>query len=278
LSDECKKLPQKIIANSNNEAYRRFTRFINGIYFDGNWGINIMSNQAKQILAEMNQPLHEKLKSEFATYLREIRQKDNLTGITELINWKPFAKLFETEYIKLWKKMGVPDNLKELKVLKNEFQRLILVNIKKRLFHFSYLIIKDKKKKDNINAAILNSSLNKLFENGIYELFRVYDYQFTLSSLNKSNDSKIIIKQIEELRNKAKSGEKLLGSNQLSEEEKVFKKIDEQLLKNEKEGRRWSVRAVCDYYGSNELNYGKDKAHQVELDNFYKRYQEHRKG
>jgi hypothetical protein len=233
-----------------------------------------MSNQAKQLLVEINQPLHEKLKSEFATYLSEIGQKDNLTG---LINWKLFVKLFELEYIKLWKKMGIPDNLKELKVLKGEFQRLVLASIKKRLFHFTYLFLKNKVKNENINAADLNNSLNELLENGIYELFRVYDYQFTLSSLNKSNDSKIIIKQIEELRRKGKSEKIMVGSNQPDDEKKVFKKIDEQLLKNEKEGRRWSVRAVCDYYGTNELNYGKGKAHQVELDDFFKRYQEHRK-
>ena len=103
-----------------------------------------MSNQAKQILVEMNQPLHETLKSEFAAYLREIGQKNNLTGVFELINWKSLVKLFETEYIKLWKKIGVPDNLKELKALKNEFKRLVLASIKKRLFHFTYLFIKNK--------------------------------------------------------------------------------------------------------------------------------------
>jgi hypothetical protein len=236
-----------------------------------------MSNQAKQILSELNQPLHEKLRNEFSVYLREIEQKNNLTKISELINWKLFIQLFETEYIKLWKKMGIPDNLKELKVLKSEFQRLVFASIKKRLFHFTYLFLKNRAKNENINAVDLNNPLNELFENGIYELFRVYDYQFTLSSLNKSNDSKIIIRQIEELRKKGKSEKILTGNNQLGDEEKVFKKIDEQLLKNEKEGRRWSVRAVCDYFGSNELNYGKDKTHQVELDDFFKRYQEHRK-
>jgi hypothetical protein len=234
-----------------------------------------MGNQAKQILVEMNQPLHEKLKSEFAVYLREIGQKNNLTGLFELLNWQPFVKLFEIEYIKLWKKMGIPENLKEFKILKSEFRRLVLVNIKRRLFYFTYLFLKSKTR--NENAVSLNNSLNELFENGIYELFRVYDYQFTLSSLNKINDSKIIIKQIEELRKKGKSEKIMVGSNQPGDEKKVFKKIDEQLLKNEKEGRRWSVRAVCDYYGSNELNYGKGKAHQVELDDFFKRYLEHRK-
>ena len=236
-----------------------------------------MSNQAKQILVEMNQPLHENLRDEFIVYLREIEQRDKLSKLTALINWIPFITLFEREFIKLWRKMGIPDNLKELKNLKSEFRRLIFTSIKKRLFHFTYLFLRNKAKNEITNAENLNNSLTELFENGIYELFRVYDYQFTLSSLNKTNDSKIIIKQIEELKKKGKSEKILTGNNQQGEEAKVFKKIDEQLLKNEKEGRRWSVRAVCDYYASNELNYGKSKDHQAELDNFFKRYQEHMK-
>ena len=237
-----------------------------------------MSNQAKQILEEMNQPLHEKLKNEFGAYLRDIEQKDNLSKLSELINWKLFVKLFETEYIKLWKKMAVPDNIKEFKGLKNEFQRLVLANIKKRLFHFTYVFIKGRIKTDNVNAVNLNSALNELLNNGIQELFKVYDYQFTLSSLKKSSDSNIIIRQLEELRKKTKSGEKLLSSGgQNGDEEKIYKMIDEQLLKNEKEGRRWSMRAVCDLYGSNELNYGRGKDRQFELDDFFKRYEAYKK-
>lgn len=238
---------------------------------------DLMSNIAKQILQEMNQPFQEKLKTEFSTYLRDIGQKDRVIELADAIDWKPLVNLFETEYIKLWMKMAVPDNIKELRGLKNEFRKIVLANIKKRLFHFTYVYIKDRVKNDNINAGNLNSTLYELFKNGMCELFRVFDYQFTLSSLKKSNDPKIIIRQIEVLRKKADSGKKILGSEQLSEEEKVFKMIDEQLLKNEKEGRRWSIKAVCDYFGSNELKYGKDKVHQWELDDFFKRYQLHNK-
>jgi len=49
------------------------------------------------------------------------------------------------------------------------------------------------------------------------------------------------------------------------------------LLKNEKEGRRWSIRAVCDLYASNELKLGRGKANQFELDNFFKRYEAYNK-
>ena len=180
-----------------------------------------MSDTAKQILEEMNQPLQEKLKNEFNNYLCDIEQKGEVTELAEIIDWKPLVKLFETEYIKLWMKMTVPDNIKELKSLKNEFQRMVLANIKQRLFHFTYIYLKDRVKNGNINAGNLNSTLYELFENGMCELFRVFDYQFTLSSLKKSNDPKIIIRQIEELRKKAESVQKSLGNEQLNEEEKV---------------------------------------------------------
>ena len=236
-----------------------------------------MNNVAKQILGEINQSLYEKLRNEFHTYLRDIEQKDKITEIADKIDWVPLAKLFEMEYIKLWRKMAVPDNIKELKALKNEFERMVLANLKHKLFHSVYIFIKGRVNNDNINAGNLNVSLYEFFESGMYELFRVFDYQFILSSLKKGNDPKIIIRQIEELRKKAKSGEKLLDNGQLGDEEKVFRMIDEQLLKNEKEGRRWSVRAVCDLYASNELNYGKGKARQSELDDFFKRYEGYKK-
>ena len=73
------------------------------------------------------------------------------------------------------------------------------------------------------------------------------------------------------------SGEKVLDNGHHNDEKKVFKMIDEQLLKNEKEGRRWSIRAVCDLYASNELKLGRGKANQFELDNFFKRYEAYNK-
>ena len=232
-----------------------------------------MSDTAKNIIVELNQSLNENLKNDFQLYLHDIEQNGKVVELADIIDWNPLVKLFETEYIKLWKKMAVPENVKDLKGLKNEFQKMVMANLKQRLFHFTYVFIKERVKNNNINAGNLNSSLYELFDSGMYELFRVFDYQFTLSSLNKSKDPKIIIRQIEELRKKAESGEKLLGSEQLNEEDKVFRMIDEQLLKNEKEGRRWSIRAVCEYFGRNEFKFGKDKAHQSELDDFYKRYQ-----
>ena len=37
------------------------------------------------------------------------------------------------------------------------------------------------------------------------------------------------------------------------------------------------MRAACDYYGKNELDYGKDNTNQSELDQFYLRYQAYKR-
>ena len=236
-----------------------------------------MNDTAKNILVEMNQSLLEKLRNEFRSYLINVNQNDKLAKLGDTIDWKPLLKLFETEYIKLWIKMAVPDDIKELKGLKIEFQRLVLSNIKQKLFYFTYIFLKDQENNDDINFSNLNSSLYKLFENGMSELFRVFEYQFTLLSLKKGADPTTVVKQINELRRKVVSGEKVLDNGHHNDEEKVFKMIDEQLLKNEKEGRRWSIRAVCDLYASNELKLGRGKANQFELDNFFKRYEAYNK-
>jgi len=236
-----------------------------------------MNDTAKNILVEMNQSLLEKLRNEFRSYLINVNQSDKLAKLGDTIDWKPLLKLFETEYIKLWIKMAVPDDIKELKGLKIEFQRLVLSNIKQKLFYFTYIFLKGQENNDDINFSNLNSSLYKLFENGMSELFKVFEYQCTLLSLKKGADPATVVKQINELRRKVVSGEKVLDNGHHNDEKKVFKMIDEQLLKNEKEGRRWSIRAVCDLYASNELKLGRGKANQFELDNFFKRYEAYNK-
>ena len=55
-------------------------------------------------------------------------------------------------------------------------------------------------------------------------------------------------------------------------ETKVFQMIEKELERRERVGQRWSIRAACDYFGSNELGYMQDSSHQSELDNFYQRY------
>jgi hypothetical protein len=235
-----------------------------------------MSDIAKQILKEMNQPLHERLKNQFINYLREIEQ-DKLIKTAKKINWEPVVKLFEVEYTKLWNKMAVPKIVEGLEGLKTEFASIVLANIKQRLFNSTYRYLMIKINENKINDENMNSLMNELFNSSMYDLFRVFDYQFTLTSLNKNNDKKVMIRKIEDLRKRAEFGDKFSGKKQLNVEERVFKMIDEKLIDNEKVGKRRSMRAECDYYGRYELGYGIDKEHLSELDLFYKRYLTHRK-
>ncbi|MHA1989255.1 MAG: hypothetical protein ACW98D_21745 [Promethearchaeota archaeon] len=230
-----------------------------------------MTDTAKQLLKEMNKPLHERLKIQFISYLRDIEQ-DNLIELAQKVEWEIAAKLFEVEYAKLWNKMSVPKLIDGLEGLKKEFARVLLTNIKPRLFHSTYSYLKNIAKENKINDENIDELMKKLFDFGMYELFRVFDYQFTLASLNKNNDKKVMNKKIEDLRKRAEFGDKFLSKNQEGTEEKVFKMIDEELERRERLGQRWSARAACDYYGRNELGYDKDGNQPEELDNFYKRY------
>jgi hypothetical protein len=235
-----------------------------------------MSDIAKRILIEMNQPLHERLNQEFIGYLIEFDQ-DNLIDLAKNINWEPVAKMFGAEYTKLWNKLAVPKIEKESKVLEKEFARVVLANIKPKLFHLTYRYLKGQITVKNINDENIDTLMNEAFSFGMYELFRVFDYQFTLSSLSKNNDPKVMIRKIEDLRKRAEPENKLSDKKKVAEEERVFKMIDEELIKNEKLGKKWSVRAVCELFAKNELGIGIDKNHIRELDNFYMKYQTHRK-
>ena len=166
----------------------------------------MMNDTTNTILVEINQSLHEKIRNEFRSYLITVNQNDRITKLGDTIDWKPLLKLFETEYIKLWIKISVPEDVKEINRMKIEFQRLVLATIKQKLFYFTYMFLKDQLNSDKIKASKLNGSLYKLFENGMSELFGVFEYQFSLLSLKKGIDPKPVIKEINELHKKVVSG------------------------------------------------------------------------
>lgn len=233
-----------------------------------------MSDIAKNILHEMNKPLSERLKDQFVKYLEEIDQA-KLIEVAKRIDWNPVVQLFELEYKRLWSNMAVPKSVKELKELNTEFTNLVLASIKQRLFYSTYTYLKSLSDEKKIVNENISSIMNDLFSAGMYDLFRVFDYQLTLTSLSKNDDPKVIIRKIQGLRKRAEVGDKFADKKQLVDETKVFQMIDKELERREKVGQRWSIRAACDYFGSNELGYRQDSSHQSELDNFYKRYLEY---
>ena len=230
-----------------------------------------MSDVAKKILQEMNKPLGERLRDQFVKYLEEIDQ-GKLTEIAKRIDWNPVVQLFELEYRRLWSNMAVPNSIRELKELNTEFTNLVLANLKQRLFYSTYTYLKSLKEEKKIDNENINSLMNDLFSAGMYDLFRVFDYQLTLTSLSKNNDPKVINRKIQELKKRAEIGDRFAGKKQIVDETKIFQMIDKELERRERVGQRWSVRAACDYFGSNELRYGQDGSNQSELDNFHQRY------
>jgi len=230
-----------------------------------------MSDVAKKILHEMNKPLSERLKDQFVKYLEEIEQ-DKLIEFAKRIDWNPVAQLFELEYKRLWNNMAVPKSIKELKELNNEFANLVMASIRQRLFYSAYSYLKALKEENRLNDENINSLMSDIFSAGMYDLFRVFDFQLTLTSLSKNDDPKVMIRKIQELKKRAETGNKIADKKQLVNETKVFQMIEKELERRERVGQRWSIRAACDYFGSNELGYMQDSSHQSELDNFYQRY------
>ena len=233
-----------------------------------------MSDIAKQILQEMNKPLSERLKDQFVKYLEEIDQ-DKLVEVAKRIDWNPVVQLFELEYKRLWNNMAVPKSIKELKELNNEFANLVMASIRQRLFYSAYSYLKSLKEENRLNDENIDSLMSDMFSAGMYDLFRVFDFQLTLTSLSKNDDPRVMIRKIQELKKRAETGNKIADKKQLVNETKVFQMIDKELERRKRVGQRWSIRAACDYFGSNELGYTQDSSHQSELDNFYQRYLAH---
>lgn len=234
-----------------------------------------MSNVARQILSEMNRPLAENLRNQFITFLDETNQK-SFIEIAQNIDWSKAAEAFLIEFGKLWNNMAVPRTMKKLDGLKNDFADLVLLNIKQKLFYDTFVYLKSLVTEKGLKGKDFSSELNKFFYSGMYDLFRVFDYQYTLSSLHKNSDAKFMLRKLEDLMQRNEHGENIASPNQTAIELKVFEMIDKELDRRERIGQRWSVRAACEYFAKNELGYGKDPKNQSELDQFFARYQIHR--
>ncbi|HEY6437285.1 MAG TPA: hypothetical protein VIY47_11905, partial [Ignavibacteriaceae bacterium] len=180
---------------------------------------------------------------------------------------------FLIEFGKLWNNMAVPRTMKKLDGLKNDFADMILLNIKQKLFYDTFVYLKSFDPKKGLKSKDLSSELNEFFYSGMYDLFRVFDYQYTLSSLHKNSDAKFMLRKLEELMQRNEHVENIAITNQTAIELKVFEMIDKELDRRERISQRWSIRAACEYYAKNELGYGKDDKNQSDLDQFFIRYQ-----
>ena len=231
-----------------------------------------MSDVARQILLEANRPLAENLREQFVAFLDEMDQKSFLE-IAQKIDWGKAAEAFQIEFGKLWNNMAVPRIMKKLDGLKNDFANLVLLNIRYKLFFDTFVYLKSLVAEEGLKGKDIGAELNKFFNSGMYDLFRVFDYQYTLTSLNKNSDEKFILRKLKDLIKRNEQGEKFSVTDQSAVELNVFEMIDKELDRRERIGQRWSVRAACDYYAKDKLGYGKDSTNQSELDHFYMRYQ-----
>jgi len=234
-----------------------------------------MNDVARQILLEMNRALAENLKDQFISFLDHTDQKAFIET-AQKIDWIKAAEAFQIEFGKLWNNMAVPRIMKKLDEVKDDFANLVLLNVKQKLFYDTFVYLKSLGSASELTGKDLSSQLNEFFYSTMYDLFRVFDYQFTLTSLKKNTDAKFMLRKLDDLMKRDRQGEKVAGQNKSVNELKVFQMIDKELDRRERVGQRWSIRAACDYFGKNELGYGEDNKNQSELDHFYARYQIHR--
>ena len=231
-----------------------------------------MSNVARQILLEMNKALADNLKDQFLTFLDHADQKAYIAA-AQKFNWIKAAEAFQIEFGKLWNNMAVPRTMKKIDEVKDDFANLVLLNIKQKLFYDTLVYLKSLGSASELRGKDLSSQLNEFFYSAMYDLFRVFDYQVTLTSLSKNSDAKYMLKKLDDLRKRDIHVVKITGDDQSENELKVFQMIDKELDRRERVGQRWSIRAACDYFGKNELGYGENNKNQSELDHFYARYQ-----
>ena len=91
--------------------------------------------------------------------------------------------------------MALPPLMEEYKALRKDFRDSILSLLRHPIFNFLYKKIKDLEEGE-IDYKKLNDEISEFFNAMMYLLFRAFDIEFQLSSLNENNDKKVILREI----------------------------------------------------------------------------------
>lgn len=206
-----------------------------------------MDDDIKKLIEYINKPFEQQVKIQFINYLIEYNQGDEILNIAEKIDWLKIIKLFELEVDKLWEKFAVPSNIKELAALKETYVFIAFDNIRYRMFHMIFKLMNESNQR-NITDKNINNEILQAMNVIMYDMFRIFDFQFSLTSLNENNDKKVIITKIEELMNRSNRlssyTDKKLHKKNRDLYAEIFKKNDEYIASDGEGNFSRAVRKV----------------------------------
>ena len=215
-------------------------------------------------------PLHEKLNDQFISFLEIHFHSDDLIQLAKSIDWKPAIDLFNIEFALLWSKMKIPEAIPELKESQIGFAEEVIKNIRSRLFNITYKTLLEYRN-DN-KGKELNENLIEIWDYAMFDLFRVFDYQHSMTTLNKDNNEKVVFRKIAKMKKAEEIVSKFKGGiHQYPKEIPYYEEIIKEYERSEKEGEGKSIRQISDHIGRTKLELNTDGDHKNELDNFYKR-------
>lgn len=230
-----------------------------------------MDKEIRKILDWLQKDISEKLPIEFINYLNSFNVSKSVIKKAKWIDWKMISDYLNVGFLQLWDKFTIPQEM-QLQKLSMAFREQIIDTIKFRLFYILYRDIA-KIENESITRTDLNDRIKKIVGVYVYKLFTVFDFQLSLTSLNENNDPKVIIRKIDELKNKSSKADKFSGrsipKDKLQAYGEILKRNDEFRANYSKDNFRTIAFNVA--YKSMNLE------HEKEKQNFYKTFMQWKK-
>lgn len=210
-----------------------------------------------------------KIQKSFINYLQEYDQSKEIIRIAKKIDWGKILAIYNQELLLLFGKLSIPKNYNEIKNILTGFRYSVLSSIMFQMFHFVFILIKENSQQWKKQSKVkINREILRVLDVAISQMFSVFDFQYSLTSLNKNNDPKVLVTKLEELKNSAERGRMFLGKKNRPIEIKVFEEIIKRHKELLKEGIKPSYRTLAYNYAYKDLGLIHDK----EKENFYKRF------
>ena len=240
--------------------------------------IKISDEELKQEI-ELNKKWYDEfgknIRNEFSIFLESIKASNKIIDLSKKVNWKNILVIVNKGISELWEKFTVPEHLEEANKQGGNFRSEMINHIKINLFFNVYLILISENKtlgnKNEINKELFDEMRFK-----VYSVLRIFDFQYSLTSLQFNDDPKIIPNKVKELYDKNEELKKYRGKKFRPEEIPTYEIILKEIKKITDKGYNVVEKSICDKWAKINHNYRSKRDLLIFSKRFYryKKYKE----
>lgn len=201
---------------------------------------------------------------QFQNYLKNVNASISTIQLSSLVNWEEILSRFNIEFHNHWNSLAFPKEFDLSNNQKVNFRQELYRFCTPNLFYSSFGILNRQSSK-KMNTIQLQNELYDIICIVVINLFKPFNFQSHLLSLEYKNDPQIIAPKIHKLKKDAERGQKFNpGKKYRTDEVPVYEHI---LTLKEGRYKNLSLKQISTQIAEEKLNY----TNYHDLENFYRR-------